>query len=260
MSTTSLHLLSSLLVCTALLCGPASAADTNDVLEAESPIRLPDFGVNVYYSSMKIERGAIENPESVFGYGAEIEWYGFFGEVEACHDMTDINERAGRCNELECVLGYGYTLWDFTARAGYIYKKCYFEETDVQEVALEFEYETEWVTPYSEMLIGTWGLSGAYYAAFGLVREWELLEWMTLVTSASFGVGNARRNEEDFERNAIGAREMRLGAAFEIEVCPHVKLVPGIDFYDYFTEAQRANYDTYNGFAAVASCQLVAEF
>jgi len=246
--------------CAALLCVPAAAAETNDVLEAESPFRLPSFEVNVYYSSMKIERGAIENPESVFGYGAEFEWYGFFGEVETCHDMTDIHGRAGRYNEIESVLGYGYTLWDFTARAGYIYETCFGDESDTQEVLLEFEYETPWVTPYSEMRIDTARNPGAYYAAFGLARDWELLEWMTLVTSASVGVGNAKRNEEDFERNASGAREMRLGAALEIEVCPHLKLVPGIDFYDYFTEAQRGNYDKYNGFAAVASCQLKAEF
>jgi len=233
---------------------------TNDILEAESSIRLPTVEAGLFYSSMKIERGAVENPESIFGYEAEIEWYGLYGGVEACYDMTDINGRAGRYNEIESYLGYGYTFYDFTAKVAYVYEACGGEEGDTQEVEFELEYETPWVTPYAEMLLDTWGAPGAFYGAFGLVREWELTDWLVLVTVGSFGVGNARRNEADFERDAVGCREMRLGASIEIELCPHVKLVPGVDLYDYFTSAQRSVYDKYNGFAAVGWCRLAVDF
>ena len=40
----------------------------------------------------------------------------------------------------------------------------------------------------------------------------------------------------------------------------NVKLVPSIDFYDYFTEAQRKAYDKFNGFVAVAGCRLAVDF
>jgi len=233
---------------------------TNDVLEAESAVALPSFEASAFYSSMKIERGLVENPESVFGYDAEIEWYGIYGGVEACYDMTDINERAGRYNEIASFLGYGYTFYDLTAKAAYVYEACAGDEGDTQEVEFELEYETPWVTPYAEMLLDVWRTPGAFYGAFGLMREWEMTEGLALVTSAGFGVGNARRNEADFERNAVGCREMRVGASLDIEVCPHVKLVPGIDLYDSFTEAQREVYDKYKGFAAVGWCRLAVDF
>lgn len=237
-----------------------AGSSTNDVLEAESSIRLPSVEAGLFYSSMKIERGQVEIPESVFGYEAEIEWYGLFGGVEACYDMTDINRRAGRYNEIAGYLGYGYTFYDFTAKAAYVYEACGGDEEDTQEIEFELEYETPWVTPYAEMLLDTWRTPGAFYAAFGLERAWELTDWLSLVTGGSFGVGNARRNEADFERDAVGCREMRLGASLEIELCPHVTLVPGVDLYDYFTDAQRGVYDKYNGFVAVGWCRLAVDF
>ena len=53
---------------------------------------------------------------------------------------------------------------------------------------------------------------------------------------------------------------MHLGAELEIEICPHVKLIPGIDLYDSFTEAQRKAYDKFAGFIAVAGCRLAVDF
>jgi len=235
-------------------------SSTNDVLETESDFRPPAVEASVFYSSMKIERGSIENPESVFGYEAEIEWYGVYGGVEACYDMTQVNRRSGRYNEIAGYLGYGYTLCDFTAKAAYVYEACGGDEDDTQEVEFELEYETSWVTPYAELLIDTWRTPGAFYGAFGLERVWTLADWLSLVTIGSVGVGNARRNEADFDRDAVACREMRVGASLEIELCPHVKLVPGIDFYDYFTRAQRSAYDKFNGFAAVVHCHLSVDF
>jgi len=62
--------------------------------------------------------------------------------------MTDINRRAGRYNEIAGYLGYGYTFYDFTAKAAYVYKACGGDEEDTQEIEFELEYETPWVTPY----------------------------------------------------------------------------------------------------------------
>jgi len=252
-------------MCAAALSGLAvpsfgETSSTNELVCAESAIKAPSFEAEVFYSSMKVERGMVENDESVFGYEVALEWYGLFGGVEACYDMTDVNERIGRYNEIASFLGYGLTWADFTAKGAYLYKACGGDEGDTQEVHFELEYETPWVTPFAEAEIDTWRTPGAFYGAFGLVREWELTDALTLVTLGSFGVGNARRNEADFERDAVAAREIRLGAALEMTLCPHVKLVPSIDFYDAFTEAQRAAYDKFNGFFAMAACRLAVDF
>ena len=202
----------------------------------------------------------VENDESVFGYGAEISWHGFFGGIEACHDMTGINHRRGRVNELESFIGYGLTLGDFSARAVYAYKSVYGDEPDTQEIEVELEYETPLVTPFLAIVCDTHEKPGALYGETGLLREWELCDRLTLVTLGGIGFGNPYHNDWCFERDRWTFREMRLGAELEIEIFQHMKLVPSIDFYDYFTEAQRNTYDKFNGFIAVAGCRLVAEF
>lgn len=236
------------------------SAEEPVALEQESSIKWPTVEAGVFYRTMKIERGMVENDESVFGYEAEIEWYGLFGGVEACYDMTDINERRGRYNEIESFLGYGLSFGDFTAKAAYAYKACGGEESDTEQIEFEVEYETPWVTPFAEFQIDTKDVPGAFYGLCGLTRTWALADGFALVTDGEIGFGNKKRNEADFERRADGARHVRLGAALEIELCPHLKLVPSIDFYDYFTEAQRASYDKFNGFVCAAGCRLVIEF
>ena len=238
----------------------ASATSTNDILEAESGIELPTIEAGVNYRTAKIEYGMVENDESVFGYEVEIGWYGLFGGFEACHDMTGINDRRGRVNEIESFLGYGFSIGDFSAKSAYVYKSVYGDEPDTQEVEVELEYETPWVTPFLGVICDTREKPGALYGEAGLTREWELCDRLTLVTLAGIGFGNPYHNNWCFERDRWAFREMHLGAELEIEICPHVKLVPGIDFYDSFTEAQRKTYDKFNGFIAVAGCRLAVEF
>ena len=234
---------------------------TNDLLEAESGIELPTIEIGANYSTAKIEYGMVENDESVFGYEVEIGWYGLFGGFEACHDMTGVNDRRGRCNELESFLGYGFTWGNFSAKAAYVYKSVYADdEPDTQEVEVELEYETPWVTPFLTLECDTREKPGALYGVAGLSREWELCDILTLVTYGGIGFGNPYHNDWCFDRDTWAFREMHLGAELEIAICPHVKLIPGIDFYDYFTEAQRKAYDKFNGFVAVAGCRLAVEF
>ena len=238
-----------------------SAGSTNDVLEAESDIEMPKIEASVNYRTSKIEYGMVENDESVFGYEVEIEWYGLFGGFEACHDLTDVNERRGLFNEIESFLGYGFKWDDFSAKAAYVYKSVFDDdESDTQEVELELEYETPWVTPFVTLVCDTRERPGALYGVAGISREWELCDRVSLVTVGDVGFGNPYHNDWCFERGRWAFREMHLGAELEIEICPHVKLVPSIDFYDYFTEAQRNAYDKFNGFVAVAGCRLAVEF
>lgn len=239
----------------------ASAASTNDILEVQSDIELPTVEAGVSYCTAKVEDGVVENDESVFDYEVEIGWYGFFGGLAACHDMTGINNRRGRANEIESFLGYGLSLGDFSAKAAYAYKSIFVEdEPDTQEIGVELEYETPWVTPFVAFKCDTHEKPGALYGETGLVREWELCDCLTLVTLAGIGFGNPYHNDWCFDRDQWAFREIRLGAELEIELCPHVKLIPGIEFYDYFTEAQRKAYDKFNGFIAVAGCRLAVEF
>ena len=238
-----------------------SAGSTNDVLEEVADIKLPKIEVGINYRSSKIEYGMVENDESVFGYEVEIEWFGFFGGFEACHDMTGVNHRRGRYNEIESFLGYGFRWGDFSAKAAYVYKSVFAEgEPDTQEVEAELEYETPWVTPFLGLVCDMCEKPGALYGVAGLKREWELCERLSLATRGGVGFGNSYHNDWCFDRDRWAFREMHLGAELEIEICPHVKLVPGIDFYDYFTEAQRKTYDKRNGFVAVAGCRLEVEF
>lgn len=45
----------------------ASASSTNDILEAQSDIKLPTIEAGLFYRTAKIEYGMVENDESVFG-------------------------------------------------------------------------------------------------------------------------------------------------------------------------------------------------
>lgn len=233
----------------------------NELAGAESSVKRPSVELEAFYSSHKIERGMVENTESVFGYEAEIEWYGLFLGVEACYDMTNVNGRRGRYNEISPIAGYGVKLGDFSAKAAYIYKKCREcagEKEHTQEINFEAEYETPWATPFLEWNCDIDMKPGAMYGALGLKREWELAEWLVATTYGGIGAGNASRNRLDFDTDRCAFRDMHLGVELEIELCPHVKLVPSVDFYDQFTSAARHQYR--KGFVAVGGVSLAIEF
>lgn len=235
--------------------------NANELAEAEASAELPSVELEAFYSSRKIERGMVENAESVFGYEAEAEWHGLFLGVEACYDMTNGNGRRGRYNEISPTAGYGAKFGDFSARLAYIYKKCREcagEKEHTQEVNFEAEYETPWVTPFLEWNCDIDMKPGAMYGAFGLKREWEIAEWLVASTYGGIGAGNASRNRLDFDTDRCAFRDMHLGAELEIELCPHVKLVPSVDFYDQFTSAGRHAYR--KGFVTVAGVSLALEF
>ena len=239
----------------------ALATSTNDILEAGSNIERPTVEASVNYRTAKIEYGMVENDESVFGYEVEIGWYGFFGGFGTCHDMTGINDRRGRYNEIESFLGYGFSLGDFSAKAAYVYKSVFDDdESDSQEVEIELEYETPWVTPFLAIICDTSAKPGALYGEAGLHRGWEICNHLTFVMCGGIGFGNPYHNDWCFDRDRWAFREIHLGAELEIEICPHVKFIPGTDFYDYFTEAQRKVYDKFNGFIAAVGCRFAVEF
>ena len=243
--------------------GPAlrASTSTNDILEVRSDIELPSIEASIHYHTAKIEYGMVENDESVFGYGVEIGWHGLFGGVDVCHDMTAVNGRRGRYNEIESFLGYGFSLGGLLAKAAYVCKSVGTDgEPDTQEVEVELEYETPWITPFLALECDTHEKPGALYGEIGLSREWELCDRLTLVTCGGIGFGNPYHNDWCFDRDTWAFREMHLGTALEIELFPHVKLAPCIDFYDSFTEAQRKSYDKFNGFLAVVGCHLAVDF
>lgn len=227
-------------------------------LSSFAEIEAPSIEASINYKSMKIERGMVENKESVFGYEVELGWYGIVGGIESCHDMTNINGRRGRYNEIESFLGYEHSFGDFSARIAYIYKRCILEEPDTQEVELELEYEMEYVTPFLALEMDTKEKPGATYGEFGLSHEFEIFEGFSAIPLVGVGFGTKGRNELDFETNRNAFRDIHLGLELEIELCEHLKLVPSVDLYDQFTSAARHEYE--KGFAAVGGCHLVAEF
>lgn len=231
---------------------------TNELVDAESSIEPPSIEAAAFYRSRKIERGMVENSESVFGYEVEAEWYGFFIGVEACYDMTDINNRRGRYNEIASFAGYGAELGDFAFKAAYLYKKCGGDECNTQEVNLDLEYNMPWVTPFLTWNCDVDKRPWAMYGALGLKRGWEITDWMSLLTYGGVGAGNASRNRLDFDTDHCAFRDMHLGLEVEIEICPHVKLIPGVDIYDQFT--QNARHEYRKGFVAVGGVRLAVEF
>ncbi len=233
-------------------------AGTNELVDAESSVKLPSVEAAAFYRSRKIERGMVENSESVFGYEAEVEWYGLFIGVEACYDMTDIHNRKGRYNEIASFAGYGAEFGDFSFKAAYLYKKCGGDERNTQEVNLDMEYKTPWVTPYLTWNCDVDKRPWAMYGALGVKRGWEINEWLSVSTYGGVGAGNASRNRLDFDTDRCAFRDMHLGLEVEIEICPHVKLVPGVDIYDQFTQNARHAYR--KGFVAVGGVHLVVEF
>lgn len=242
---------------------PAAFADgeTNGLAKAVSSAEMPTAEVEAFYSSRKIERGMVENPESVFGYEVEVEWYGFFLGVEGCYDMTNVNGRRGRYNEITPRAGYGAKFGDFSVKAAYLYKKCREcagEKDHTQEVNVEAEYETPWVTPFLEWNCDIDKKPGAMYGAIGLKREWNIAEWLVATTYGGIGAGNASRNRLDFDSDRCAFRDIHVGGELEVELCPHVKLVPCIDLYDQFTSAGRHAYR--KGFVAVGGVKLSVEF
>ena len=62
----------------------------------------------------------------------------------------------------------------------------------------------------------------------------------------------------DFDRDSLAFRDIHLGLELEVELCPHLKLVPSVDVYDQFTSAARHEY--HKGFAVAVGSRLVAEF
>lgn len=241
--------------------GIVRAQSTNMVLDVSSSIQKPTVEANVHYRSAKIEYGQVENDESVFGYEVQLEWCGFLAGFETCHDLTDKNERAGRMNEMESFGGYRYEWGDLSAKVAYVYKAIYgHEEPDTQEVEVEITYKTPWVKPFLELQCDTKRKAGALRGGIGVVHDWEFTDGVSLVTLGGIGLGNPYHNEWCFECARWAFREMHLGVALELELCPHFKLVPRLDLYDYFTANQRHAYDKFNGFIAVAGCHLVVEF
>jgi len=242
---------------------PAAFAEGTSVEAAESApsAEMPKVELEAFYSSRKIERGMVENPESVFGYEAEVEWRGLFLGVEANYDMTNVNGRRGRYNEISPTAGYGAKFGDFSAKVAYIYKKCREcagEKEHTQEVNFELEYETPWVTPFLEWNCDIDKKPGAMYGSVGLKREWEIAEWLVASACGGIGAGNASRNRLDFDSDRCAFRDMHLGAELEIALCPNVKLVPSVDLYDQFTSAGRHAYR--KGFVAVGGVKLSVEF
>lgn len=243
--------------------GAASAQniETNEMLKAESNEWLPTLEAGLSYHTMKIERGLVENDESMFGYEVELNWLGLVGGVEACYDMTNVNGRRGRYNEIESFLGYEFTYQDFTAKIAYIYKAIgESEEKDTQEIEFELAYETPWVTPFVMGNFDVKEADGAFYGRIGVAREWDVVDGLTLGITADVGMGDDKRNEADFDSDKWAFREMHLGLELAFEICPHVKLVPTLDFYDYFTSSQRHAWDKCKGFVPVAGCSLAIEF
>lgn len=234
---------------------------TNGIFKAEASAEAPSAELEAFYSSRKIERGMVENAESVFGYEAEVKWLGLFAGIEACYDMTDVNTRRGRYNEITPRAGYGAKFGDFSIRASYLYKKCKEcagENEHTQEVEFEAEYETPWATPFAMVNCDIDMKPGAAYGAFGLKREWGIAGGIAASACGGIGFGNAGRNKLDFDSARLAFRDIHLGGELEIELSSHVKLVPSVDFYDQFTSVARHQYR--KGFAAVAGVRLAVEF
>jgi len=222
-------------------------------------VEMPSVEASAVFNSRKVERGMVENRDPVFGWEAEIEWYGLHAGFEACHDMTDINGRRGRYNELTTEAGYEHQLtrW-LVVGAEYIYKEMQ-EEGHTQEVQFDVEMPFRLAEPFFSANIDADKYSGAFYGVVGIRRDFTTLyDCLTITPEIGIGFGNARRNEADFECGRDAARDIHLGVEAELELYDHVSLCGWFAMYDQFTQEGRAAFD--NGFFVLAGCAVKLDF
>lgn len=221
-------------------------------------VETPSVAVSAMFKSRKVERGMVENRDPVFGWDAEIDWQGFHVCFDACHDMTDIDGRRGRFNELETCAGYEYAPFDWLeVVADYSYK----HETDghTHEIEAGCRFPLPWCVPFCRMNIDVDKTPGALYGVLGAFRDIVLLDVLTITPTVGMGFGNVRRNEADFECHRDAARDVHAGLAIDWEVVPHVHLCPSVMLFDQFTtDGRRESFG--NGFFCVVGCAVNATF
>lgn len=221
-------------------------------------VETPSVAVSAMFKSRKVERGMVENRDPVFGWDAEIDWQGFHVCFDACHDMTDIDGRRGRFNELETCAGYEYAPFDWLeVAADYSYK----HEADghTQEIEAEFRFPLPWCVPFCRMNVDVDETPGALYGVLGVFSDIVVLDVLTITPTVGIGFGNVRRNEADFECHRDAARDIHAGIALDWEVMPHVHLCPSVMLFDQFTtDGRRESFG--NGFFCVAGCAFKCEF
>jgi len=223
----------------------------------ETKIEMPNAEAGAFFSSRKVERGMVENPDPVFGWEVEVEWYGFHGGFEACYDMTDINGRGGRYNELATTVGYEYAPFSWlNVGAEYIYKHEW--EGHTQEIEFSAEFPLSWLVPYATWNVDADECAGALYGVLGIYREWEWKYGFSLMTEVGFGYGNKKRNMEDFECGRCAARDVHANLELSWEFHEGFEIVPFVGFYDQFTKDGRSAFD--NGFFVVAGVSVKVGF
>jgi len=227
------------------------------VLFAESAVTFPEVSAAAFFHSRKVERGLIENRDPVFGLEAEIEWIGFRGGFESCHDMTDANGRRGRYNELTARAGYSREILTWLeASADYIHRQT--AEDHTGEIEAETRFPLAWCVPHVMANIDTKGAPGAFYGVLGASKDICLAGSLILTPEIGMGFGNRRRNRIDFDCGRNAARDVHVGISAAWKFSPGFELCPYVTIYDQFTKDGRRTHDV--GFFAVAGCAIRATF
>jgi hypothetical protein len=244
------HSLSRAALAAALLGGvcAARAADEQSAATSAEADGL-DFELSADFCTRQIARGLPDNTDPILTLAATAEWNGFFTEVDALFNMTDIAEEEGfdawDNTEIDVVLGYEYTL----------------ETEGAGPIALGFDYTYEYdqggdgpsdhvsylhasvgfeEVPLSPTLSGEWmldGVHGQYYTfelshSFALVGDEEgtgLALTLTLVQ----GLANDKYNEDDLGRDSWGFRETTLLAELEWTPAEHLTVTPYVAYGDH---------------------------
>ena len=225
----------------------------------DADVEMPSAEASAVFNSRKVERGMVENRDPVFGWEAEIGWYGFHGGFEACQDMTGINGRRGRYNELRTAVGWESDLASWlSVGAEYAYKDMA-DEGHTQEVQFDVSFPNELAVPFFSANIDADKFAGAFYGTVGLRREFvTLYDCLTITPVVGIGFGNARRNTADFDCGRDAARDLHVGVESELELYDHVFVCSWVKLYEQFTESGREAFG--NGFFALAGCALKVGF
>lgn len=225
-------------------------------LIAALAVQAPEASLSAFGRSSKVERGMVENRDPVFGWEAEVNWYGAEVGFEACHDFT--GERRGRYNELTSRVGYGYEVCRWCELAvDWAYKHAVEEHT--QEIGAEVLFPCPWCVPFCRAEVDADSHAGALYGVLGVFRECEICQGLTATPSAGIGFANQRRNEADFECRRCAGRDVRAGIEFDWEVVDHVHLCPSVMLYDQLTADARSASE-HNGFCCCAGCAIKSTF
>lgn len=254
-----------------------NAADNeNAVLEEES--NLPSLEIGLDVTSKQVTYGIVDNVDPIFTLSAVSEWNGFTVEVAGIFDTTDqgvengYGDREFKYQELDVAIGYTHlfvkddysflpTDIELSGNWTYVYHPAvdseYYDESgkdpnpNTQVLNFSIALPEIFLSPTLSWEIDVDDEHGAQYFLFELGHEFILSgtedeSVLSLGLGAGLGVGNAKRNMFDCEKNKSSFKDVSLTASLNWTPCETITISPYITITEQLTSELRDVADESN--------------